>query len=195
MLGDLLGMPEEAEALASYCEKAYGMALDLSGKVEKARLLYLLGDTGLNVLAKGSYHAEIIDLLADNQAVVEAPSSKGSGNEIDMEQLLIWDPDVILFAPGSIYATVGEDSMWQQLTAIRTGRYYEVPMGPYNWLGSPPSVQRYLGMLWMMKLLYPEQTDYDLKAEVQKYYQLFYHCELTDEQYDALVANSIGKES
>ena len=195
MLGDLLGMPEEAEALASYCEKAYGMALDLSGKVEKARLLYLLGDTGLNVLARGSYHAEIIDLLADNQAVVEAPSSKGSGNEIDMEQLLIWDPDVILFAPGSIYATVGEDSMWQQLTAIRTGRYYEVPMGPYNWLGSPPSVQRYLGMLWMMKLLYPEQTDYDLKAEVQKYYQLFYHCELTDEQYDALVANSIGKES
>ena len=195
MLGDLLGMPEEAEALASYCEKAYGMALDLSGKVEKARLLYLLGDTGLNVLAKGSYHAEIIDLLADNQAVVEAPSSKGSGNEIDMEQLLIWDPDVILFAPDSIYATVGEDSMWQQLTAIRTGRYYEVPMGPYNWLGSPPSVQRYLGMLWMMKLLYPEQTDYDLKAEVQKYYQLFYHCELTDEQYDALVANSIGKES
>lgn len=195
MLGDLLGMPEEAEALASYCEKAYGMALDLSGKVEKARLLYLLGDTGLNVLAKGSYHAEIIDLLADNQAVVEAPSSKGGGNEIDMEQLLIWDPDVILFAPDSIYATVGEDSMWQQLTAIRTGRYYEVPMGPYNWLGSPPSVQRYLGMLWMMKLLYPEQTDYDLKAEVQKYYQLFYHCELTDEQYDALVANSIGKES
>ena len=195
MLGDLLGMPEEAEALASYCEKAYGMALDLSGKAEKARLLYLLGDTGLNVLAKGSYHAEIIDLLADNQAVVEAPSSKGSGNEIDMEQLLIWDPDVILFAPGSIYATVGEDSMWQQLTAIRTGRYYEVPMGPYNWLGSPPSVQRYLGMLWMMNLLYPEQTDYDLKAEVQKYYQLFYHCELTDEQYDALVENSIGKES
>ena len=126
---------------------------------------------------------------------MEAPSSKGGGNEIDMEQLLIWDPDVILFAPGSIYATVGEDSMWQQLTAIRTGRYYEVPMGPYNWLGSPPSVQRYLGMLWMMKLLYPEQTDYDLKAEVQKYYQLFYHCELTDEQYDALVANSIGKES
>ena len=195
MLGDLLGMPEEAEALASYCEKAYGMALDLSGKAEKARLLYLLGDTGLNVLARGSYHAEIIDLLADNQAVVEAPSSKGGGNEIDMEQLLIWDPDVILFAPGSIYATVGEDSMWQQLTAIRTGRYYEVPMGPYNWLGSPPSVQRYLGMLWMMKLLYPEQTDYDLKAEVQKYYQLFYHCELTDEQYDALVANSIDKES
>ena len=193
--GDLLGMPEEAEALASYCEKAYGMALDLSGKAEKARLLYLLGDTGLNVLARGSYHAEIIDLLADNQAVVEAPSSKGGGNEIDMEQLLIWDPDVILFAPGSIYATVGEDSMWQQLTAIRTGRYYEVPMGPYNWLGSPPSVQRYLGMLWMMKLLYPEQTDYVLKAEVQKYYQLFYHCELTDEQYDALVANSIGKES
>ena len=169
------------------------MITELAGKVEKVKLLYLLGDTGLNVIAKGSYHAEVIDLLSDNLAVVESPSSKGSGNEVDMEQLLAWNPDVILFAPGSIYDTVGEDAAWQQMSAIQNGRYYEVPMGPYNWMGFPPSVQRYLGMLWMGKLLYPEQAEYDLKTEVKEYFTLFYHTELTDAQYDALVANSIGK--
>ena len=48
-------------------------------------------------------------------------------------------------------------------------------------------------MLWMGKLLYPEQAEYDLKTEVKEYFTLFYHTELTDAQYDALVANSIGK--
>ena len=160
---------------------------------EKVNLLYVTGDTGLNVIAQGSFHAEVIDMLSNNLAVVDEPSSKGTGNEVDMEQILNWNPDVILFAPGSIYATVGEDAAWQSITAIRNGAYYEVPMGPYNWTGFPPSVQRLLGMLWMAKVLYPDAADYDLYTEAANYFQLFYHCDLTREQYDALVANSLGK--
>ena len=110
-----------------------------------------------------------------------------------MEQILAWDPDVILFAPDSIYDAVGDDPTWQSLTAIREGRYYEVPLGPYNWMGFPPSVQRYLGMMWMAQLLYPETAQYDLYAEVAKYFELFYHCDITEEQYHAFVAHSIEK--
>ena len=47
-------------------------------------------------------------------------------------------------------------------------------------------------MMWMAKLLYPETADYDLQAEVTVYFKLFYHTDLTDEAYNALVANSIG---
>lgn len=191
-LGELVGMPEQAETLAAYCEKVYADTIAISERVEKVNLLYVLGDQGLNVIAKGSYHAEIIDLLSNNLAEVAEPSSKGSGNEVDLEQLLEWNPDVILFEPGSIYATVASDVAWQKVTAIKNGAYYEVPFGPYNWMGFPPSVQRYLGMLWMAKLLYPETAQYDLYAAVAEYYQMFYHCELTQAQYDTLVANSIG---
>lgn len=191
-LGELVGMEKEAEVLASYCDKVYSETTALADKVEKANLLYLLGDQGLNVIANGSYHAEIIDLLSNNLAVVDEPSSKGSGNEVDMEQLLKWNPDVILFAPGSIYSTVGSDPTWKDMKAIQNGSYYEVPFGPYNWMGFPPSVQRYLGMMWMSKLLYPEAAQFDLYEAVKEYYNLFYHCDLTQEQYDSLVANSIG---
>ena len=111
-----------------------------------------------------------------------------------MEQILKWNPDVILFAPGSIYATVADDPVWQQVTAIKNGAYYEVPQGPYNWMGFPPSVQRYLGMMWMAQLLYPETAQYDLYAETANYFKMFYHCDLTQEQFDALVQNSIGKQ-
>lgn len=193
-LGELLGMEEEAETLASYCEDTYARIQELAGQVEKKKILYITGSQGLNVTAKGSYHAEIIDLLSDNQAVVDSPSSKGTGNEVSMEQLLLWDPEILIFAPDSIYDTVADDPAYAQMQAIQNGWYYEAPMGPYNWMGFPPSVQRYLGMLWMAKLLYPDAADYDLQEEVETYFQLFYHCDLTDEQYQELVANSIGKQ-
>ena len=87
-LGELVGMPDAVEELAAYCNRIYAQTLALAERVEKVNLLYCLGDAGLNVIAQGSYHAEIIDLLSNNLAVVEAPSSKGTGNEVDMEQIL-----------------------------------------------------------------------------------------------------------
>ena len=192
MLGDLLAMPNEAQGLADYCRYAYDRAVEIANSVEKVNLLYITGDQGLNVIAKGSYHAEVIDMLANNLAVVDEPSSKGTGNEVDMEQILNWNPDAVIFAPGSIYSTVADNENWQTIPAIRDGRYYEVPMGPYNWMGFPPSVQRILGMQWMAKVLYPDAADYDMYETTQTYFQLFYHCDLTAEQYAALTAHSLA---
>ena len=194
MLGDLLNMKDEAETLAAYCENIYDRTVSIAGSVEKANVLYVTGDTGQTVIAAGSYHAEILDLLTNNLAVVDEPSSKGTGNEVSMEQILTWDPDVVIFAPESIYDTVADDAAWQSVTAIKNGAYYEVPFVPYNWMGFPPSVQRYLGMMWLSKVLYPDATaEYDLFSDVQEYYKLFYHCDLTQAQFDALVANSLGQ--
>ena len=190
MLGDLLAMPNEAQGLADYCRAIYDRVKAIADSVDKANILYITGDEGLNVIAQGSYHAEVIDMLANNLAVVDEPSSKGTGNEVDMEQILNWNPDVMLFAPNSIYSTVEANENWQTITAIKEGKYYEVPFGPYNWMGFPPSVQRLLGMTWMAKILYPTAADYDLYTEVSTYFQLFYHCELTQAQYDALVAGA-----
>ena len=193
MLGELLGLEEEAGVLAETCERIYSRAVEMMQGVEKVNMLYVTGENGLNVLANGGYHSSVIDMMANNVAVVENVSSKGTGNEVDMEQILNWNPDVIVFSENSIYDTVGEDPVWQNVSAIANNRYYEVPFGPYNWIGQPPAVQRLLGMMWLGKLLYPEAATYDLYDEVAQYYQLFYHCDLTREQYDALMAKAIDK--
>ncbi len=192
-LGLLLDTQEKAEELAAYCDSAYQRAERIAGLVadKKVRMLYCLGDAGLNVIASGSYHAEMIDLVADNAAVIENPTSKGTGNEVDMEQLYLWNPDFIVFAPGSVYLKVAYDPLWQSLNAIGKGRYVEAPYGPYNWMGFPASVQRYLGMIWLQNLLYPQAADYDLKEEITVYYKLFYGCDLTQAQYDALMEHAL----
>ena len=197
MLGELLGRQEKAEELANYCQGILDMTNEMMAKVDadgaRKTLLYCLGDSGCNVIAEASFHAETVNTMGTNLAVLEEVVSKGSGNEVDLEQILAWNPQVILFAPDSIYSTVGTMDAWKGLDAIASGNYYEVPNGPYGWLSSPPSVQRYLGLLWMGQLLYPEYVTYDLQEEVQKYYKLFYDCDLTDEMYQNLVVNALPK--
>ena len=193
-LGKLLGREERGEELAKYCEKLLKQTEEIMDKVgaDKKPVLYCLGETGQSVLAATSFHAEVLDYITENLAVVDEPSSRGSGNETDLEQIVLWNPEVILFAPDSVYGTVGSDSVWQQVDAIKNKEYYEVPYGPYNWMGMPPSINRYLGMLWLTKVLYPEYAEYDLYEAVEEYYDLFYHHELTNAEYDVLTANSVA---
>lgn len=191
-LGKLLGREEQAEQLAAFCEKVYSRTLDIMEQVgdHKVTALYIKGEAGTNVLPMGSSHSETLDLLTNNLAVVDNPSHKGSGNEVTMEQIALWDPELILFDADSIYDTVTNLDTWPELTAIASGNYLEVPEGPWNWIGTPSAAQRYLGMIWLTAQLYPEYCNYDAKAEILEFYELFYHCTLTQQQYEALTANA-----
>ena len=195
MLGELTGKKEKAEELAQWCEHTLADMRDVMSRVDaegaRKRIIYCLGDKGLNCMAEGSYHAETVNMMGDNAAKLSDVTASGAGNELDFEQLLLWDPEVIVFDVNSVYASVGSDPSWKQLSAIQNGTYYEVPYGPYGWLSSPPSVQRYLGMLWLGTLLYPDYVSYDLRDAVKEYYKLFYGYDLSDADYDALTANSI----
>ena len=197
MLGELTGRTEKAGELAGWCEKTYADISAMMEKVDAAgarkTILYLLGDKGCNVLAKGSFHAETVNLMGDNLADIADVTSSGMGNEVDMEQILAWNPQYIIFSPDSVYASAAGDPAWQQLTAVQNGKYFETPYGPYGWLSSPPAVQRYLGMVWLGALLYPDYADYDLQSTVTEYYKLFYGCDLTADMYDALTANAMPR--
>ena len=193
-LGELMGMEKQAEKLAAYSKDAYDQAdkaLKKAGK--KKKVMYCTQEDGLNVLAKDSYHSQIVDMMADNVAVLKNPSSKGTGNEVNIEQMMKWDPEIILFAPGSYYDYAEDDPSWKTLSAIKADKYYEVPHGPYEWMGNPPSSNRVLGLLWITKLLYPKEADFDMKEKTKEYYDLFYHYDLSDKKYEQLLKDSILK--
>jgi iron complex transport system substrate-binding protein len=191
ILGRLLGREQKGEELALFCEKTLAAEKTIMAQAgdNKKSALYCLGKTGLNVLPATSFHAEILDAMTDNKAVVKSPASRGSGNETDLEQILLWNPEVILFEDHTVYRNAAADTTWQQLQAIKNNTYYEVPFGPYSWMGSPPSINRYLGIIWLGKTLYPEYAAYDLYTEVAEYYKLFYGYELTKERFNKLVGN------
>lgn len=194
-LGQLLGREEKCEEMAVWCEEVYNRALDIMEKVgdNKVNGIYALGDGGLNVIAESQSQAEVINLVFNNLAVIENASGNGLGNAVNMEQIALWNPDFVIFGSDSIYDTVAEDAAWSQISAIANGKYVESPESPHNWTVAPPACQRYLALLWLPSILYPDYCDYDLQEEVTEYYELFYGVTLTDEQYATLTANALFK--
>ena len=195
-LGELLGMEERGQELSAYCQNAYDEVTEVMASIpddERARVLYLLGEDGTNVIAKGTQQGEVVDLVADNLAVMENAGNTGQGNETSLEQIALWNPDVIIFASGSIYDTVGDNPAWDGIAAIDNGTYYEAPGQPYNWLNSPPTVNQVMGMQWLPRLLYPDKFDDSIADVTKSYYQTFYGYELSDEECDELIANAVPK--
>ncbi|MDR3310237.1 MAG: ABC transporter substrate-binding protein [Oscillospiraceae bacterium] len=194
-LGKILNREARAEQLAQYIEKILAQTDGVLAQVgdNKVKTLYLLGDLGTNVLGNGSFHAEVIDKLTDNVAVLEKVAGSGAGNESDIEQITAWNPDFIIFAPSSYFSGAASDPAWAGVTAITGGKYIETPQYPYNWMGSPPSVQRVLGLILLPAVLYPQYATYDVYDEVREYYALFYGYDLSQADFDALTANSFTK--
>ena len=194
MLGDLLGKQEKAQELADYCAKAYN---DTKAVVEaipadqRVKVSYLLGDAGLNTLAKGTYHAAIVDLCADNVSVVENAKSSGMGSEVSFEQVALWNPQMIVFGPGSVYSTVGDDAAWQSIDAVKNHNYFEVPSAPYNWMSQPPSINQIMGLQWFARLCYPDKFDTSIIDVTKDYYKTVLGSELSDTDAQALVANAM----
>ncbi|MEG2174422.1 MAG: ABC transporter substrate-binding protein [Oscillospiraceae bacterium] len=196
-LGTLLGASEQGEKLATYLEKTINEAKTNAAKIpdaERITVFFGAGKTGLDANARGSIHADVIDLIgAVNAVVVPEISNKGGGNTINMEQLLNFDPDVVLLMPNGPFSTLGTDTTWSGLRAIKDNKFYEIPSGPYNWMSSPPSVNRILGIKWLGNLLYPTIYSYDMADAAKEFYQLFWHYDLKDEQVTELLKNSTAK--
>ena len=197
-LGGLLsGKADRGEFVAALVDRTTTMAEENAAKLPddmRVRVMYTTGEDGLGTNAAGSMQAQVLDMVGvENAVVVEDVSNKGGGNIISLEQLYNFDPDVILFSDGSIYDPVADDSAWSQLTAISTGKYYEVPSSPYNWLSGPPSMNMILGVSWLGNLIYPEIYDYDMETMTQELYKTLWGYELSSEEVTALLGNSTLK--
>ncbi|MCL2146349.1 MAG: ABC transporter substrate-binding protein [Synergistaceae bacterium] len=189
-LGDLFDMKEQAERLAAYTEKTFA---DISDKVissqDKVRIYYGNGEDSLETAPAGSTHGQIIDMVnAINAADLEI--GEGSFIRISPEQLLTWDPDVIIVIgeakinmSGSAAAnSILVNKNYATLKAVKNEMVFGVPNAPFNWVDRPTGPNRIVGIRWLSKKIYPDYFDFNIDDEVREFFQLFYHVELNNEQ-------------
>jgi len=190
-VGDLLGVPEAAEERAAFAEAAIARLAARVAAIpedERPRVYYGRGPDGLETGLAGSINMEILDAVGARN-VAEAAGAGGLAN-VSVEQVLAWDPDVIIAADPAFRDAALADPVWARATAVRAGRVYLAPSLPYGWFDSPPGVNRVIGVDWLTTILYPGRGDVDLAAAARDFYRLFYHVELSDAQLDALLADA-----
>lgn len=182
---------EEADYCRVACDEVAAVMDEVDAEGGRVRAAYLLGADGTNAMARGAFMAGVVDAVTDNVVEVDDPSSSGKGDPVSLEQIAVWDPELIVFSPDGAYETVATDPAWAELAAVKGGNYFLVPAVPYNWLSSPASVNQMLGLRWLARLCYPERFDDDLRDVVGGYYALFYGHDLTDEEFAEVTAGAV----
>jgi ABC-type Fe3+-hydroxamate transport system substrate-binding protein len=79
---------------------------------------------------------------------INVASALGRDTEtvIGREQLLAWDPAVIIAQDRRFYASVRRDRAWRRLSAVRNHRVYLEPRYPFGWIEDPSSINRLIGL-------------------------------------------------
>lgn len=193
-LGELFGVKEKAEKLAQYIEKTFADIENMNiADEDRVRVYYGNGEDSLETAPAGSSHAQILDMVkALNVADLEM--GDGSRVQISAEQLLAWDPDVILLIGEPKVDLSGNDAAeefmdnpdFKTLKAVKDKSVYGIPNAPFSWVDRPPGPNRIVGIRWLSGILYPEELNYDVDEEVKNFFRLFYHVDLTQGQLDAV---------
>ena len=199
-MGELLGVEDHAEELAQYAEQIFTDINALSDIPEekKVSVYFGNGEDSLETAPRGSQHAQILDAInAVNVADLEL--GDGSRVQISAEQLLAWDPDVIVVngepKADKSGSSAAEDILsnldYASLKAVQDQKVYGTPNAPFSWVDRPAGPNRLIGMRWFSALIYPEYIKCDINEEIHKFFDLFYHVDLSDEQLENVLKGTL----
>lgn len=95
-------------------------------------------------------------------------------NYASLEQILLWDPDVILVNEPGVGDYIMSNPQWASLKAVKNHRVIQMPIGISRW-GHPSSLETPLVILWTAKILYPHMfSDVNMVKEIQYFYREFF---------------------
>ena len=187
-LGDLLGEKAKAVELAEYARRTFADALALAERTpsdHRTRVYYARGPQGLETALAGSLNTEMLDYVG--AVNVASDASRNGLATVSLEQVLAWDPEVIITLSAPFYHAIWSDPVWQGVSAVRNRRVYLAPSVPFGWFDLPASVNRLIGEHWLAAIFHPDIAGPKLRGTTAEFYRKFYHVEITEAQLDQLL--------
>ncbi len=114
-------------------------------------------------------------------------STTGTANaQFTFEQVIAWNPDVIITGKPEEVEQIKNDPAWQVIEAVKNGKVYVNPKGVFGW--DRYGVEEILQVQWAAALLHPELfPDLDIKTKVKDFYKKYLNYELTDEEVELIL--------
>lgn len=194
LLGRLLDRQERASALATYADRTLAEVRREVAAVSQSarpRVYYGRGPDGLETGLAGSINVELLDWVG----AVNVAAAAGAGGlaTVSPEQVLAWNPDIVLTLDPGFHKALAGDPRWAGVKAVRDGRIHRAPTLPFGWFDAPPGANRLIGVRWLRAVLYPDLPPIDLRAAATEFYSLFYQVDLTGEQLDLLLSDAVAR--
>ena len=184
-MGHAFNRKERGEALAAYAEATL-LQVDSAMKrlppEKRIRIYVALEADGLASVCRNSERAEVFEMAGAVSVHNCPPGARESFLRVTFEQLMTYDPDVILVYHPNLMRAIPGNSKWQQLSAVRRGQVYFMPRGPFSWLERPATYMRLIGVQWLAGVLHPDLYSVDIKAKSKEFMKLFFNLDLTEKQ-------------
>lgn len=190
LIGMALGKQKTAEAYRRYYEDTIDLVKKRTKDIPDNELptIYHSVSEAVRTDGSGSLGADWISVTrAINVSVNEQLKYRDNNYYATLEQIYRWNPEIIICNESLVPEYILTDEKWSGLDAVEDKTVYQMPIGASRW-GHQGSAETPLGILWLAKLLYPEQFwDIDLYEETKSFYQTFYHYDVTPEIMDSIL--------
>lgn len=171
LLGDVTGTADKAELLLAACEK---MSAKAASFADEPVTVYLAGNSGiLRTAGSGMYQNTLLTMAGGVNAAAEL--SGASWQDISYEQLLAWDPEVIMIASDAVYGAedIYADAALAGLDAVINKRVYTIPGDVEAWDSPVPGAM--LGSLYIASVMHPDAYgENEFISDVNTFYETFY---------------------
>jgi iron complex transport system substrate-binding protein len=190
LLGQLLDRPDVARAYASYFDETIGRVGAITqGLADSARPRVLYCD--FVRLTQPHLIAEWWIRQAGGRSVTDNGRTTQSVT-FSLEQLLAWDPEVIIVNDARQVPEIHRDSRLRNVAAVHSRRVYVAPSGAHLWTNR--TIEEPLTVLWAAKTTHPKLfPSLDIGREALNFYARFFGVQLQAAQV-AEILNGVGAE-
>ena len=188
-LGAAIGAAEAGERLAADAEARLAAVDAVVATVPEAtrpRVYYGRNPDGLTTGLEGSINVETLGRAGGRN--VAASLGRGGLAQVNLEQVLAWDPEVIVTTDPRFFARIQTDRLWASVQARRDGRVHLSPLLPFGWIDFPPGTNRLIGVEWLARVLFPGKFAEPFGPSVESFYALHYHRAPGATQLQAMLA-------
>ncbi|MDD1724968.1 MAG: ABC transporter substrate-binding protein [Methanospirillum sp.] len=193
-VGELFDQKQTSEDLITFYQDVYRKVNGTVASIpdeKKKRVYYAEGAEGLKTDPSDSMHAQLINICGGKNVAKVNQIGSGGMSPVSMEQVVSWNPEVIIAGDAQFYKKVLSDPNWKDITAVQNKQVYLIPNQPFGWFDRPPGVNTIIGIPWTAKVLYPDMfADIDLASLTKKFYSEFYHYDLTDDEVSEIITSS-----
>ncbi|TJX14577.1 ABC transporter substrate-binding protein [Tissierella creatinini] len=179
MIGKATGTEEKAEELINYYDEKIG---ELAKIATEDKRVYLGGNSAFLSTATGKMYQNFMIESAGAKNVAAAIEDTYWAT-ISYEQLLAYDPDVIVVVPEAEYTKedILKDEKLAPIKAVEKGEIYIMPDSFEAWDSPVPS--GILGTMWLASVLNEEAYPFEtFKSDVSDFYERFYDFKVESEK-------------
>ena len=186
LLGEALGREDIAKDYLAYFDKMVAEAEEKTASLtQETKKTVLYGN--IDKLTQPHIIAEWwIDAAGGVSVTADSWNNENGSCVYTQEDVLKWNPDVMITTNASMKDTITADSLYSDITAVKNGAIYCIPTVAHVW--GNRTVEQPLTVFWTMNKLYPdlEKTD-DLKEKISYFYSHFFQYTLSDAQLSSIV--------